>query len=55
MDDIIFEDRRDAGRRLAKVLAERKNLNQPLVVLGIPRGGLWWQMRLLKHCLHPWM
>ena len=40
MDDIIFEDRRDAGRRLAKVLAKRKNLNQPLVVLGIPRGGL---------------
>ncbi len=40
MDDMIFEDRRDAGRRLAKVLAERKNLNQPLVVLGIPRGGL---------------
>lgn len=40
MDDIIFEDRRDAGRRLAKVLYKRKNLNQPLVVLGIPRGGL---------------
>ena len=40
MDDIIFEDRHDAGRRLAKVLAKRKNLNQPLVVLGIPRGGL---------------
>ncbi|MBI2556299.1 MAG: phosphoribosyltransferase, partial [Planctomycetes bacterium] len=40
MDDIIFEDRRDAGHQLAKVLAERKNLNQPLVVLGIPRGGL---------------
>jgi len=40
MDDMIFEDRRDAGRRLAKVLAKRKDLNQPLVVLGIPRGGL---------------
>jgi len=41
MDDMIFEDRRDAGRQMAKVLAKRKNLNQPLVVLGIPRGGLW--------------
>ncbi len=40
MDDMIFEDRHDAGRRLAKVLAKRKDLNQPLVVLGIPRGGL---------------
>ena len=41
MDDMIFEDRRDAGRQMAKVLAKRKNLNQPLVVLGIPRWGLW--------------
>ena len=40
MDDMIFEDRRDAGRQMAKVLAKRKNLNQPLVVLCIPRGGL---------------
>lgn len=40
MDDIIFEDRRDAGRRLAKVLIKQKDFKQPLVVLGIPRGGL---------------
>src|SRR3990170_5877209 len=40
MNDIIFEDRRDAGRRLAKVLIKQKHFKQPLVVLGIPRGGL---------------
>ena len=40
MEDIIFDDRRDAGRRLAKVLIKRDYQNQPIVVLAIPRGGL---------------
>jgi predicted phosphoribosyltransferase len=40
MEDIIFEDRRDAGRRLAKAITKRSDLNQPPVVLGIPRGGV---------------
>ncbi|MFN3531625.1 MAG: phosphoribosyltransferase [Candidatus Brocadia sp.] len=40
MEYIIFEDRRDAGRRLAKAIAKRDYRNQPLVVLGIPRGGV---------------
>lgn len=40
MNDMIFEDRRDAGRQLARVLIKRGYHNQPLVVLGIPRGGI---------------
>lgn len=40
MNDIIFEDRRDAGRQLAKALIEGGFYKQPLVVLGIPRGGI---------------
>jgi putative phosphoribosyl transferase len=40
MDNIFFEDRRDAGRCLAKAITKRDYRNQPLVVLGIPRGGV---------------
>ena len=40
MENIIFEDRRDAGRCLAKAIAKCGYLNQPPVVLGIPRGGI---------------
>ncbi|MDN3515482.1 MAG: phosphoribosyltransferase [Candidatus Brocadia sp.] len=40
MENIIFEDRRDAGRCLAKAIAKCGYLNQPPVVLGIPRGGV---------------
>lgn len=38
----VFEDRQDAGRRLASVLAERPDVRaaERVVVLGIPRGGL---------------
>lgn len=38
MGQLIFIDRRDAGRRLAEVLASR-DLADP-VVLGVPRGGV---------------
>ncbi|MEP9411144.1 MAG: phosphoribosyltransferase [Candidatus Brocadia sp.] len=37
---MIFENRRDAGRRLAEVLTKRSYSNQSLLVLGIPRGGV---------------
>lgn len=40
MKNLIFENRRDAGRRLAEVLTKRGYPDQPLVVLGIPRGGV---------------
>ncbi len=36
----IFEDRRDAGRKLASVLSAKVVLPEPIVVLGIPRGGV---------------
>lgn len=36
-DDILFADRRDAGRRLAKLLASR---TPPDLVLALPRGGV---------------
>jgi putative phosphoribosyl transferase len=38
----VFEDRRDAGRQLAALLAKEERLaeGRPLVVLAIPRGGL---------------
>jgi len=38
--DGIFEDRRDAGRRLGAALAARGYGGEGLLVLGIPRGGL---------------
>lgn len=40
MDRIIFKDRRDAGQKLAAALVKRGYQKEPLVVLGIPRGGL---------------
>lgn len=40
MRNIIFKDRRDAGRRLADALMNRGYHDRPLVVLGIPRGGV---------------
>lgn len=38
----VFEDRRDAGRRLAAVLVDHPDVRaaERLVVLGVPRGGL---------------
>ena len=36
---MIFDNREDAGQRLAKELAEFANRNDSLV-LGIPRGGV---------------
>jgi putative phosphoribosyl transferase len=38
----VFEDRRDAGRKLAATLAEHPRVTgaERLVVLGVPRGGL---------------
>jgi putative phosphoribosyl transferase len=38
----VFEDRRDAGRKLAEALAARPRVRdaERLVVLGVPRGGL---------------
>src|SRR4051812_49961825 len=39
-DDVVtFVDRRDAGRQLAAVLAGTA-LDDPVVVLGLPRGGV---------------
>ena len=40
MKDMIFEDRRDAGRRLAAVFVKQGYPNQSAVVFGIPRGGV---------------
>jgi putative phosphoribosyl transferase len=40
MREVIFQDRRDAGRRLAEVLKQRSFPNAEIFVLGIPRGGL---------------
>jgi len=40
MENIILEDRRDAGRRLAKAIPKRSYINQQVLVLGIPRGGV---------------
>lgn len=38
---MVFADRRDAGRRLAGRLAGRPGLQErPVVVLGVPRGGV---------------
>jgi len=38
--DIIYEDRLDAGRRIAEILVKRRYHNHTLIVFGIPRGGL---------------
>jgi putative phosphoribosyl transferase len=38
-EDVIFENRTDAGRRLARLLAEYSN-RRDVIVLGIPRGGV---------------
>jgi putative phosphoribosyl transferase len=38
--DGIFQDRREAGQRLAQALAERGYQGDQLLVLGIPRGGV---------------
>ncbi len=40
MRTTTFENRREAGRRLAKVLAKRGYRGENTLVLGIPRGGL---------------
>jgi len=39
-ETIIFGDRREAGRQLAKALIRRDYKDQDTLVLGIPRGGL---------------
>jgi putative phosphoribosyl transferase len=36
----MFRDRRDAGRQLALRLARLKGAQPPVVVLGLPRGGI---------------
>ena len=38
--DGIFQDRREAGRRLGAALASRGYGGSDLLILGIPRGGL---------------
>ncbi|MGB5159410.1 phosphoribosyltransferase [Desulfobacterium sp. N47] len=40
MENIVFEDRRDAGKKLADALVKRGFNKEPAVVLGIPRGGV---------------
>ncbi|MCF6159621.1 MAG: phosphoribosyltransferase [wastewater metagenome] len=40
MKNVIFKDRIEAGRRLAEALVKRGYRGQPLIVLGIPRGGI---------------
>jgi putative phosphoribosyl transferase len=40
MKTIIFEDRREAGRQLAKALINRGYKGENTLLLGIPRGGL---------------
>jgi len=40
MKTIIFENRREAGRRLARALAKRGYRGENTLILGIPRGGL---------------
>lgn len=37
---MIFKDRHDAGRRLAEALAKKGYQKQPVIILGIPRGGV---------------
>lgn len=38
-EETIFEDRGDAGRRLASILVAYRN-RKDVIVLGIPRGGV---------------
>lgn len=38
--EMIFRDRREAGYRLGRRLAERDWTGHPLLVLGLPRGGV---------------
>ena len=40
MRRIIFENRREAGRRLARALAKRGYGGENVLILGVPRGGL---------------
>lgn len=40
MGNIIFEDRREAGKKLANALIKGGYKNEPVIVLGIPRGGV---------------
>jgi predicted phosphoribosyltransferase len=40
MKDVIFENRREAGRRLADILQKHAFPKTNLIVLGIPRGGV---------------
>jgi putative phosphoribosyl transferase len=40
MPDIVFADRRDAGRRLGAALRERGLAQAGAIVAGIPRGGI---------------
>jgi putative phosphoribosyl transferase len=40
MKEITFENRREAGRRLARALTKRGYGGEDTLVLGIPRGGL---------------
>jgi putative phosphoribosyl transferase len=40
MTDLFFKDRRDAGIQIAAELAKIIPANQPIVILGIPRGGM---------------
>ncbi len=40
MQEMIFEDRRDAGQKLAAALTKQEYQNQPALVFGIPRGGI---------------
>ena len=40
MEAMIFGDRREAGRQLAKALITRGYIGHGTLVLGIPRGGL---------------
>jgi putative phosphoribosyl transferase len=40
MDRVLFEDRMDAGKKLARALIEGESKLQNPIVLGIPRGGI---------------
>ncbi len=40
MEEMIFEDRHDAGRKLAAAFTKRGYQSQSTVIFGIPRGGV---------------